>query len=269
MTADAETRIRPGLLSITFRKLTVKRIIDLAVEAQLSAVEWGGDVHVPHGDLGTARAVRRMCGDHGLTISAYGSYYRAGGAPANPAIEAVLDTAAALGTTVVRVWAGDKGSAQSSDADRTAVATDLARCCGLAAAARGLTIATEFHGGTLTDEIDSTLDLLGAVPGLMTFWQPPVGMDPATALAGLRRVRSRLSNVHVFHWWPDGAHRLPLADGGDRWPAYLREAAEQSAADGVVRYASLEFVADDDPEQFRRDAATLVGWLADPVESHC
>ena len=268
MTVDAKQLILPGLLSITFRKLAVQRIIDLAVGAGLSAIEWGGDIHVPHGDLATARAVRRMCDDHGLAVSAYGSYYRAGAAPANPAIEAVLDTAAALGTTVVRVWAGTKGSAQSSDADRGAVVADLARCCDLAAA-RGVTIATEFHGNTLTDEVDSTLALLGAVPGLETFWQPPVGMEPATALAGLRRVRSRLSNVHVFHWWPDGAHRLPLANGGDRWPAYLREAAEQSAADGVVRYASLEFVANDDPDRFRRDAGTLREWLAGPGESPC
>ena len=254
--------LRPGLLSITFRKRAVQQVIDLAVEAGLSAIEWGGDIHVPHGDVGTARAVRRMCAERGVAVSAYGSYYRAGGAPGSPTLEAVLDSAAALGTSVVRIWAGTKGSAQATPADRKAVVDDLGRCCDRAAA-RGITIATEFHGGTLTDAVDSTTSLLEAVPHAATFWQPPVGMDPATALAGVRRVRPRLSNVHVFHWWPDGGHRLPLADGGDRWPAYLAEARAQSAADGMVRYASLEFVANDDVDAFRRDAATLRAWLAD------
>ncbi len=256
--SEAKSRIGAGLLSVTFRKLAVRQVVDLAVEAKLAAIEWGGDVHVPHGDLGAARATRRMCDDHGLAVSAYGSYYRAGGAPGNPPIEAVLDSAAALGTTAVRVWAGTRGSAEVTPADRDAIVADLARCCGLAAQ-RGLTVATEFHGGTLTDQIDSCVSLLNAVdhPNLRTFWQPPVGMEPAVALAGLVRVEPWLSNVHVFHWWPTGGDRRPLAEGGDRWPAYLAEAAN----DGLPRYASLEFVANDDPDRFREDAATLLAWL--------
>ena len=101
------------------------------------------------------------------------------------------------------------------------------------------------------------------MPGLRTLWQPPNGMAPAAALAGLDRVATWLSNVHVFHWWPVAADRHPLADGGDRWPAYLRgAAAAPPTPDGRPRYASLEFVPDDDVDQFRRDAATLVAWLA-------
>ncbi len=251
--------IRPGLLSVTFRKLPADRIVELAAAAELSAIEWGGDLHVPHGDVATAHAVRRRCDDAGLAVSAYGSYYRAGGSGANPPVEAVLDTAAALGTATVRVWAGTGGSAAATAGEVAAVTDDLARCCDLAAG-RGLTVATEFHGGTLTDEVGSALQLLGAVPGLTTFWQPPVGMDPAAATDDLRQVRPWLSNLHVFHWWPTGADRRPLADGGDRWPAYLAAAA----ADGVPRFASLEFVAGDDVDAFRRDAATLRAWLAGP-----
>jgi sugar phosphate isomerase/epimerase len=260
MAETTTNRIGSGLLSVTFRKLAVRQIVDLAAAAQLDAIEWGGDVHVPHGDVGAARATRRMCADRGLAVSAYGSYYRAGTAPNNPAIEAVLDSAAALGAPVVRVWAGTKGSAEVGQADRDLIIADLSRCCDLAAQ-RNLTIATEFHGGTLTDEIESCVTLLSAVdrPNLRTFWQPPVGMEPAVALAGLVRVEPWLSHLHVFHWWPTGADRKPLAEGSDRWPSYLAEAAN----DGLHRYASLEFVADDDPAQFRADAATLLGWLAE------
>ena len=248
--------IRPGLLSVTFRKLPAERVVALAVEARLAAIEWGGDVHVPHGDLATARAVRRLCADHGLAVSAYGSYFNAGDPPGRgPSAAAVLDTAAELGADVVRVWPGTTGSAATDEAGRAAVVATLAALCD-SAAGRGLIVATEFHAGTLTDDAGSAARLLAAVPGLRTMWQPPNGADPAASLAGLRLVRPWLANLHVFHWWPTADDRRPLADGGDWWPAFLRE-----AADGRTRYASLEFVRGDDVDQFRRDAATLRGWL--------
>jgi hypothetical protein len=49
--------------------------------------------------------------------------------------------------------------------------------------------------------------------------------------------------------------RLPLADGADRWREYLRVLA------GSDRWALMEFVAGDDPQNFLRDAATLRDWL--------
>jgi sugar phosphate isomerase/epimerase len=261
--AENRRMIRPGLVSVTFRSHSAKEIVELAAEARLAAIEWGGDVHVPHGDLAAARAVRRMSQDHGLAVSAYGSYFRAE-APSvsNPSAIAVLDTAAELGAPVVRVWAGRRGSGEASAGDRAVVAEQLAMCCDLAAE-RKLIVATEFHDGTLADDMDSCLRLLDEVKSanLRTFWQPPNGMEPSAALSGLKRVRHRLAHLHVFHWWPDHLHRHALADGADRWPAYLREAAKQSAADGELRYASLEFVRDDNVDQFRRDAATLCAWL--------
>ena len=45
-----------GLVSVSFRGLAPEAIIDLAAECGLGGVEWGGDVHVPCGDL--RRAVR-------------------------------------------------------------------------------------------------------------------------------------------------------------------------------------------------------------------
>jgi hypothetical protein len=44
--------IQTGLVSITFRQLSPPAIIDLVRQAGLEGIEWGGDVHVPHGDLG-------------------------------------------------------------------------------------------------------------------------------------------------------------------------------------------------------------------------
>jgi hypothetical protein len=43
--------IRTGLVSVTFRQLSAEEIIKLVVCAGLEGIEWGGDIHVPHGDL--------------------------------------------------------------------------------------------------------------------------------------------------------------------------------------------------------------------------
>src|SRR6185312_7076115 len=98
------TSFRTGLVSISFRALTVARIAGLAAANRLETIEWGGDVHVPHGDLAAAREARKISADAGVGISAYGSYYRAG-APAgkSPAFEAVLASAVELGAPSIRV----------------------------------------------------------------------------------------------------------------------------------------------------------------------
>ena len=67
--------IIPGLVSVSFRQKTPLDICRLCQQANLAAIEWGGDVHVPP-DAGNADEIRRMTADHGLTVSSYGSYYR-------------------------------------------------------------------------------------------------------------------------------------------------------------------------------------------------
>lgn len=251
--------IHAGLVSITFRKLTVERIVELARAAGLRAIEWGGDVHVPHGDVVTAERVRRLCADSGIDIYAYGSYYRAGGGSGDgPAIEAVLETALALATRSIRVWAGEVGSERADAAVRQRVADDLAHICDLAARQQ-VNVALEYHSGTLTDTPASAVQLLQAVgrPNLRSYWQPRHGLPLETHLADIEALRPYLDDVHVFHWWPDPRTRLALADGADRWQAYLRAVA----ADGRDHIAALEFVRGDEEVQLLQDAATLNGLL--------
>ena len=101
----------PGLVSITFRQLSVTEIIALVTQAGLAAVEWGGDIHAPHGDEAQAQAIARMGADAGLRVAAYGSYYRVGHPETGP-FEAVLASAVALGAPHIRVWPGQPGQRQ-------------------------------------------------------------------------------------------------------------------------------------------------------------
>jgi len=88
-------RLVPALCSVTFRALAPEEIVALAAEADLVAIEWGGDVHVLPGDLDRARAVRALTERHGLRVSSYGSYLQP---PRDPpaVVAAALATAAAL-----------------------------------------------------------------------------------------------------------------------------------------------------------------------------
>lgn len=249
----------PGLVSVTFRQLSPERVVELAVESGLKSIEWGGDIHVPHGDLSKAAKAHELCKNASVAISAYGSYYRAGASEKNGVgFAAILDTAQELGTGTIRVWAGTMGSTAAPPGWQQAVVDDLKRVCQLAAG-RECRISLEFHGGTLTDTAPGAKALIDAVaaPNLFTYWQPPVGMEPSECLAGLQLVLPHLRDLHVFHWWPDQHHRLPLSDGLGRWRQYLKLAATS----GGPRYASLEFVRDDDPGQFREDAKTLLNLL--------
>lgn len=255
--------IFPGLVSVTFRQLSPAEIVTLAHQAELRGIEWGGDIHAPPGDLNRARQIKQLCDAAGIDVVSYGSYYRAGGG-AGETFQPVLDTALALGAPNIRVWAGNTGSADASEAERNRVRDDLRRIVELAAAAQ-VRISLEFHSGTVADTPAATADLIARVdhPGLHTYWQPPVGQPATEAADGLRVLVPHLSHVHVFHWWPDPKHRLPLHEGADRWSSYL-ELARQAPGD---RFAMLEFVPRDDPNAFLEDARTLRTWLAPTTDA--
>lgn len=252
--------MKPGLLSISFRRLSSRQVIDLCVKNRLQTIEWGGDVHVPHGDLATAAEVGRNTRRHGLDVAAYGSYYKLAASPAEGlGFSSVLDTAVALETKAIRVWAGDRGSALADAAIRQAVIDDALRCADLAAA-KGIRICYEYHIHTLTDTLESACELLAATghPFIKTLWQPPVGASREECLAGLRRLAPRLQHLHAFHWWPDCFHRHPLREGADRWSAYVGELRSLGCDPDIL----LEFVVDDDPESLRDDALFLNELLA-------
>ena len=63
---------------MTFRKLAPEEIIALVAKSGLKGIEWGGDIHVRHGDLIQARKVCRLTEENGLTVASYGSYYNVG-----------------------------------------------------------------------------------------------------------------------------------------------------------------------------------------------
>jgi sugar phosphate isomerase/epimerase len=256
--------MKAGLVSITFRELSPGQVIDLAAECGLRGIEWGGDVHVPHGQIEVAEDVRRLTAAAGLEVASYGAYYHfdecdPASGKTGPSMESVLDTAEVLGAPAIRLWPGRSGPGNMAPSVREAIAR-TARTFAEAAVARGMRIDFEFHGNTLTETPESTLALLRDIghPAAHTLWQPPLQISHAKRLEGLRMVRAQVSNVHCNYFgqapWPH-VHRL--AEGETEWADFLKELGP--APD---RWVLIEHVKDHSPVQFREDAEALLRWLA-------
>jgi sugar phosphate isomerase/epimerase len=253
---------RLGLVSVTFRQLSAEQIIEVAKSAGLQVLEWGGDVHVPAGDTRRAREVAALTREAGLETICYGSYYRVGheGEGGQPGFSAVLETAVALGAPSIRVWAGTRGSEAADGAYFIRVCDDANRIADLAAA-QGVRIAFEFHGGTLNDRAGAAAKFLETLShsNIDTLWQPLVSLDAGEHDRSLQVVLPRLAHVHVFHWLPgDPIDRRPLAEGAPLW----RDWFATMRGGGRRPDALFEFCRGDDPGQLAADAAVLRGLVS-------
>jgi sugar phosphate isomerase/epimerase len=244
--------INTGLVSITFRQLTPKEIVALVKQSGLQGIEWGGDVHVPHGNIKCAGEILKMTEDSGLRVASYGSYYEVGCEEDTNAFGHILETAVALHAPNIRVWAGDKGSKEADEAWWNKVVDESRRIAATAEKA-GITVSFEYHGGTLTDSFESAYRLLKDIgsENIRSYWQPLDGIDFKERLHELEQIMPWLSNIHAYSW--ESRNRLPLADKAEDWRKYL-EAAKKAKGD---LYCLLEHMKDDSPDQFLRDAETL------------
>jgi 3-dehydroshikimate dehydratase len=244
--------IKTGLVSVTFRNLTPIDIVDLVKKAGLHGIEWGGDIHVPHGNIARANEVACITKEAGLHVISYGSYYKVGCEDNPTPFEMVLETAVALHAPTIRVWAGDRGTERADEVIWKKVVDESRRISMLAASAR-INLAFEYHEDTLTDTSKSACRLMQAInhPNMFCYWQPPMDLDFDDRYRGLREISPWLSNLHVFN--QSGEHPEPLAEGVVEWAKYI-EFVKQLPGD---RNCLIEFVKNDSPAQFLLDAEAL------------
>lgn len=242
----------PGLVSVSFRAFTVEKVLCLCQKAGLKGIEWGGDVHVPAGDIEKAREVLRMSSDSGIKVVAYGSYYRLG-QPLDE-FKKNMETAIGLEAPVLRIWAGNKGSEQCTPKERDTWVEQLAEISEMAGKI-GIIVAPEFHVNTLTDTFWSVKQLTKELPAQKFYWQPRWDWPEETRLEVLKLIGSRLTYMHTFTWHIENGKeiRLPLAAGEKMW--------KKAISCAMTDYALLEFVRNDDPSMLLEDAETLKKWL--------
>jgi 3-dehydroshikimate dehydratase len=251
---DDWLEVRLGLCSVTFRGVGVGAVVDLAAEHGLEGIEWGGDVHVPLGDLRRAGDAAARSFAAGIACPSYGSYLMAGAVEGDQ-VDAAVETALALGAANLRVWPAWGVGPDAPADDRLRVTRQLGGIADRAAAA-GLAVSVEFHPNTLTETAVSATRLLSDLDraNLYTYWQPRPGSTASAALAEYEAVACDCSHLHVF-WWDADGERRPLEDGRHLWSAVLADDRERRWFGD--RWAFLEFVAGDDPEALAADARTL------------
>ena len=244
-----------GIATITFNQKTPEEIIAIAKEAGLTALEWGAKAHVLPGDIATAEKVKALSRESGLAITGYGAYYY--GLP-DEDFTPTLEAAVALGAPVIRVWAG-KGYPTSEEFPedlRKAITQNLENAA-QAAAKYGITVATEYHAFSLTDNIRSLTRLLREAPTLRTYWQPRT--HPAQGaekdVEDIALLGEKIVNVHALCWL-DGRSQ-PLACWEKEWSKYIPALKKYTAA----KAASVEFVAGNTDAQFFADAQLLTTLL--------
>lgn len=234
-----------GLLSVTFRKLSVEQIINLTVQSGLDGIEWGGDVHVLPGNLKRAEEIQRATVDAGLVNFAYGSYWRADREP-----EMLAETAAALGVQWIRIWAGVLPSAKCTAEMRQKTVEYLQKLC--REVPSGMQVAAEWHCNSLTDNAESAVKLIEEVnaDNFFCYFQREnrldMRQDNLNDLLALPKEKIRAIHVHYCK----GQERLPLSDGFDEWQELFKHIPEKIPA-------LLEFVRNDSVDQFFEDAEFL------------
>lgn len=245
--------IKTGLVSVTFRKLSPEEIIKLVVKAGLDGIEWGGDIHVPHGDIAKARDIAKKTKDAGLTVASYGSYYALGcEKEKNLPFDKVLESALALSAPVIRVWAGKRASADADEAWWDMAVSESRRIAEMASK-QGVKVAYEYHPNTLTDTGESAIKLLKSVnhANIYSYWQQPLELNTEECVQSILNIAPWLTNIHTYYY--EARDKKPLADGISVWKEFMK-AINQIKGD---RYSMIEFVIDNEPEQFLKDAKAL------------
>ena len=135
-----------GLVSATFKTESPDFVLAALQKADLHAVEWSENWHIPAGDTALARDLRERTLAQGADIAAYGSYYRLG-QNSDPAKDFLptLQSAAALGAPLIRIWGGGTASSELDADTRKELATE-AKTVSNMAASEGIKVACSSLG---------------------------------------------------------------------------------------------------------------------------
>ena len=224
--------MKVALCSIAFRERLLEYTLAVAADIGFQGVEiWGREPHISEQfDASRVKAVRRMVGERGLEVAVFGSYLRLGATHTNSAgtvsLKDVVQTAAALGAPIIRVWASDLGSDEADEQvwqNTVAEAREAAAC----AAKMGLVLAAEMHSNTLADTASCARKLVEDVDSdaFALNFQASSKLTDDKPTERLVAVLPSVVHLHAQNY-------APLDDNGDR-------VERVGLADGFVDYAPL------------------------------
>jgi len=237
-----------GLVSISFRCVSVEDLIDAVKQAGLSCIEWGSDVHAPCDDTEKLKKIAKLQKEKNVFCSSYGTYFRLGESDPEDFIK-YIDASDILKTDILRIWCGVKDSSLYSADEKNKLICDAKYITDLAEK-RGKTICLECHNNTLTDTLDSALEIINAVnsESFKMYWQPNQLHDFEWNINYARSIAPYAKHIHVFNW--SATTRFPLKDAVEIWKEYLNCFSGE-------RVLLLEFMPDDKLSSLQQEADAL------------
>lgn len=237
-----------GLVSVSFRSLEPKQIIELCRECGLAYIEWGSDVHAPCADSARINEIIELQTDCGIKCSSYGTYFRIGiNDPSE--LYGYIEAAKKLGTDILRLWCGDKNYTDMTMNEREYIISESKKAARIAEEC-GVTLCMECHNKTFTNCLEGALELMRAVdsPNFQMYWQPNQFRTLDENLEYAEKIAKYVKVIHVFNW--EGKNKYPLCDAIEIWRKYL------SFFDGSQKLL-LEFMPDGKPESLVPESAAL------------
>lgn len=237
-----------GLVSISFRPLTVEQLAAVTAEAGLSCIEWGSDVHAPYDDTARLQEIVALQQRYGLTCCSYGTYFRFGKDDVAQ-LPGYIHAAKTLGTNILRLWCGEKNPDEYLPEEKEKLFADC-KAAATIAEGEGVILCLECHNWTYTQTKEGALELMEYVnsPAFRMYWQPNQFRTIEENIAYATLLAPYTTHIHVFQW--KGKEKFPLSDGVEEWRRYLKCFEGEHAL-------LLEFMPDNEVATLPQEAATL------------
>ena len=211
---------KTGLVSVSFREHTPREILTAMKNVGLRYIEWGSDIHAPADDVDALTALAALQREFGIACCSYGTYFRIGQDSPQELLR-YIRAAAVLGTRVLRLWAGSRGSEDYTPQEKERFIEECRRLAAIAGE-QAVTLCLECHNRTMTDRAEPALELMERVASqhFRMYWQPNQLRSREVNLTYAEKLAGYTDTIHVFNW--RGTERFPLSEGLEDWRQYLQ-----------------------------------------------
>ena len=240
--------MKAGLVSVSFRKLTVREVCQAAKDAGLSYIEWGSDVHMPVGDPERLEEVLQLQKEFNITCCSYGTYFRLGVTPTQE-LPHYIRVAKALGTNILRLWCGEKSPAAITPEEKEKLFADSVAAAKIAKD-ENVILCLECHANTYTETKEGALEIMEYVnsPHFQMYWQPNSIHTVEENIRYAELLKPYIHHLHVYY--SANGKQQPLAYGINQWHKYLKAFSDD-------HYMLLEFMPDNQVTSLPSQAKAL------------
>ena len=240
---------RLGLCSVTFRKMSPEKIIDIAKKAGISFIEWGADVHVKTTE--DAKKVKDLCDKNSISISSYGSYFNSAFFDEEKWVQ-VCEITKEMGADSIRIWLGKKNSEDTDEEYYNLLLSNTKVMCEIAAR-YGLFVCPECHDNTFNNNTDAILRFISDLrrDNFRTYFQSRYRRS-AYDLDRIERTFPYIKNVHIS--FRDLKREQLFRKKDKSYIKTLLKKLEEKSFSGIVM---IEFVSSDSEKSLLKDIEKL------------